>query len=376
MTQHLYIHADLFAAAILTILYCSVFRDSGKRLFHQQLFLTLLLFTIGVLFIDAVTWLMDGASGPGMRILHLFCLEVYFMLCPMPMLFWSLYAHSQLHGDRSRTKRLLLPLLIPVLLNAILVITSLFTNSMFSVSLNNVYRHGPLQPLLFVFCGFYLVFTFVQIATAKNKLDSRLLVPLLLFPVLPMVGGLVELLGFGSVVAWLGVSLSLLMVYLNIQNHQIDTDYLTGLFNRKQLAAFLDERIRRSSEKRPVAGILLDIDNLKTINDTYGHLEGDCAIVNTAKILTNSVGKDAFVARFAGDEFMVILKERKEQLEQTVQSIVRNIDDFNARSTTPYKLELSMGYDLFDASLHATALGFTDHIDVQMYQVKNNKKVQ
>lgn len=376
MTQILYAEVNIFAAAILSILFLSIHKDSSRRLYRQRLFLLLLLFTITSLCADTISLLVDGAQGQGMRTLNVISAEVYYLLCPIPCLLWTLYASYQIHNDERRIKKLLLPLLIPVLINSVLAVMSLFNDIFFTIGSDNIRQRGPALSVAYIICYFYLVFAFVLIVRAKNKLDRRVYYSLLVFPVLPFIGGIVKFLGYGVTVIWPSVALSLLMIFLNIQNNQIFTDYLTGLFNRKQLAVYLDERIRRSSSKRPIAGIMLDIDNLKAINDTYGHQEGDRAIVYTAQILKKSVNQDAFVARFAGDEFIMICKAGEEQLQKTVQSILDNVDDFNQKNLTPYKLEFSMGYDVLDFNARMNALEFTNHIDELMYKAKRGKKTK
>jgi diguanylate cyclase (GGDEF)-like protein/PAS domain S-box-containing protein len=82
-------------------------------------------------------------------------------------------------------------------------------------------------------------------------------------------------------------------------------DALTGLYNR----AYFEEEISRLQDSRqfPITIIVSDMDNLKTINDTYGHDAGDSAIIGTAQILTKVFREEDIVARIGGDEFVVII---------------------------------------------------------------------
>jgi len=88
------------------------------------------------------------------------------------------------------------------------------------------------------------------------------------------------------------------------------TDSLTGLFNRKKLDDILADqfaRFRRS--QRPFTILMLDIDNFKLLNDTYGHLAGDAVLARLAAILKRSVRTVDYVARYGGEEFVVVLVE-------------------------------------------------------------------
>ncbi|WP_456436357.1 oxygen-binding di-iron domain-containing protein [Thermovibrio ammonificans] len=86
------------------------------------------------------------------------------------------------------------------------------------------------------------------------------------------------------------------------------TDYLTGLFNRQYLFDYLKETLKKAEEEGfPVAVALIDIDFFKRINDTYGHLTGDCVLKELAKILKGSFRESDCVARYGGEEFVVVM---------------------------------------------------------------------
>ena len=100
-------------------------------------------------------------------------------------------------------------------------------------------------------------------------------------------------------------------------------DALTGILNRR---AF-DQICKTSTEKRTsIALLLIDMDNFKHINDTYGHAGGDTALKELARILTETFRKDDYIARIGGDEFAAILKDFK---PDSVDKIVSKIGEVN-----------------------------------------------
>lgn len=99
--------------------------------------------------------------------------------------------------------------------------------------------------------------------------------------------------------------------YLNEKSLQLSiTDDLTQIYNRRHLMNELNKEIERSKRfSLNLSIIMLDIDNLKNINDIHGHLIGDQAIQSIAKLLIINVRKIDFVARYGGDEFVIFMPE-------------------------------------------------------------------
>lgn len=102
--------------------------------------------------------------------------------------------------------------------------------------------------------------------------------------------------------------------------HTANTDYLTGLSNRRNLMSYLSGMYTMDDASL----VMVDLDNFKYVNDTYGHDAGDQALIKTAAILNESF-RDGFVARLGGDEFMIVVegKDEDEIRQQTEQMLER-----------------------------------------------------
>jgi len=107
------------------------------------------------------------------------------------------------------------------------------------------------------------------------------------------------------------------------------TDYLTGLFNRRQADLLFEREIARCRRSgRPLAVILLDLDRFKSINDTYGHDVGDVCLKHVAERLADRFRTSDIVARYGGEEFLVVLPETgQEDALSLADAICRRIDE-------------------------------------------------
>lgn len=143
-----------------------------------------------------------------------------------------------------------------------------------------------------------------------------------------------------------------------IVKHQAITDQLTALPNRRAFDERLDGEIRRSSRyNHKFALVMIDIDNFKRVNDTFGHLIGDRVLQTVAHKLENSTRDTDFVARFGGDEFALILPEtthdQAKMLGEKIKKIISR-QPFNFQVNDEIKqLPLSFSIGVAGYPLHA-----------------------
>lgn len=150
------------------------------------------------------------------------------------------------------------------------------------------------------------------------------------------------------------------------------TDEMTGLANRRQLYAIAEHAL--SMSKRNKQGVLIlfvDMNNLKKINDKYGHTEGDRSIVEVANILKHTLRESDVIARLGGDEFVILLSaESSDSGEKAVERLNEAMDERNSKQNKEYKLTLSIGYAYAAHDDDLTVDGLIDKADKSMYEQK------
>ena len=119
-----------------------------------------------------------------------------------------------------------------------------------------------------------------------------------------------------------------------------------------------------------LAGIILDIDNFKDINDKYGHNIGDDAIVTFGKILKNEIPSTAAAIRYGGDEFLILLSITEEsEINVLLDNIHLSVNSLNNSKEKPYHLGFSHGYSIYQDN--DTFDVFFTRMDKFMYRIKH-----
>jgi len=155
------------------------------------------------------------------------------------------------------------------------------------------------------------------------------------------------------------------------------TDELTGLLNRRGFFQFAKSRLHLLSRNPDMTTIvlLLDMDGLKNINDTYGHSEGDAAISAFAGVLKKTLREDDIIGRLGGDEFVIFSSVKCITDDLTIMKQIReNLEDYNNTHSNRFKLSTSMGSVIL-AEMTVECLEAAIHnADSVLYMEKTEKR--
>jgi len=158
--------------------------------------------------------------------------------------------------------------------------------------------------------------------------------------------------------------------------HMAYFDQLTGLANRVQLNELLNKELE-SARKGDSSGciLFLDLDDLKMVNDTYGHTCGDDIIIEAGTRIVAEVGKDAFVARIGGDEFIIVLtgKSDRQAIEDIAKRIIESLGQKHEVLGTNFHMTASIGIAAYPADGDTTE-EIIKNADNAMYAAKRDGK--
>lgn len=160
--------------------------------------------------------------------------------------------------------------------------------------------------------------------------------------------------------------------------HASQLDPLTGLYNRRGLEAKLEAyKLKMVEDDMVMAVIMIDIDYFKEFNDTYGHIEGDQALVSVAEIIKWAIeGYDGFGCRYGGDEFsMVIYGEADEIIVQIIEKLKRGIGalDIESKASRSGRLDIGVGYHIDKVNKRQDPWVLIDQADQALYSYKRSR---
>jgi diguanylate cyclase (GGDEF)-like protein/putative nucleotidyltransferase with HDIG domain len=208
--------------------------------------------------------------------------------------------------------------------------------------------------LVFTFINHLLIGTVVWMARGENYLKSGV------FDFFPLMMDFTLLcMGVGTALIWMvnpyAIIYSVLPLYLIYSTlrvpaleRQSEMDAKTGLFNAKYFSKALTKEIERANRfDRPLAVVMADLDLLRNINNTYGHLAGDEVLIGVAKILKESVREYDIVARFGGEEFAILVPETRpgeivDHIEG-IRSVIEKAEFTVPTSVEPIQTTMSFG---------------------------------
>lgn len=265
---------------------------------------------------------------------------------------------------------------IPFWVSSVLILSSFFNELIVTRNEIGLPEAGRLMWTLFIFFLFYVTCLLIDPLERINSEErkggplSNTMAMIVLSAIIPVLCGIYDIANQTSYFVS-GLSVGLFFTYLVLQKRNISTDYLTGLNKSSELKNYLARRFSKPEKIDRQCLMFLDINRFKSINDHYGHAEGDRAIKLIAGVLMKvAKAQKCFLCRYGGDEFVLSIpyctSEMAEKVKNSIEEMVREVDSL---SSVPYKLSVSTGYVMYEPK-YKSVQDFLDAADRHMYENK------
>lgn len=340
-----YVQNAIVGIILISLILFYVLGQGGRRQAQDSLFVALLVSTFLIIVFEFFVDVFSGSSFYGSRFLLVFSTYMFYILNPFPSVFYLLYL-NQLHRHWSRIPQLMgIVAFTPAVLGLVLTTVSLFNGMIYSIDVQNVYQRGNYFYLIVIVDFLCFVFGVIYLLYYRESFKKRDFSLFVFFPIPVIIGGVLQATFYGVELTGLTLAITLLIVYLQMQNSQANKDYLTLLYNRGVSETYLQHLLQNKKRTGFVGGIMMDVNNFKLINDLHGHDLGDRSLRYISRILTESFKNKWFIARYGGDEF-ILLKEMSsaQELTKEVANFNEHLDIFNELENLPFPLSISIGY--------------------------------
>ena len=194
------------------------------------------------------------------------------------------------------------------------------------------------------------------------------------YPLVVSISGVIQTLFLNAPLFCFGITIMMIYVYISSLEDIVSQDPLTSLNNRAQLKRYISNDLRPSDGDEKIYIFMIDLNKFKSINDTYGHIEGDKAIVKAAQALKLACAQERhryFIARYGGDEFIIVAKLfGDEEAEYLKSKLKDSVFEHNKESGAKYELRAAVGYAVYSGALQDFAAA-TKKADDALYEDKH-----
>ena len=335
----------LLAAGILIA--CN--RTVGRK--ARNVFLCIVIALVFIAFADWVTQLFSGIDAD-LRLLYSLLMAITFAVAP----FIPVFIANVIIPDKG------VKWLIGILaVHAAVQVVNIWGGFIFWVDEGNVYHRGSLYPIYMAAYSLSAIYLVVESIRAGRLYQSMHIVAVLGILVCMLTGVLIQVFDSRVRMTWPAVSMAVVLYFMYYSDIVLRTDALTRLLNRRSYEdAFVKPPL-------PCVVVVIDVDNFKNVNDSFGHAYGDECLRGVAQMIRRVFGGAGLCYRTGGDEFAVIMTKRLSDVEQLADELANAAAA--AQKADGRMPSVSVGFALADVGCKDFAAVF-EAADQSMYQRK------
>lgn len=353
--KYLYNEINTIAIGVLLVIFFRIIMGKNKIKRHE-IFCNYLIGAILAILFSTIRSNYPTNNSP-------FCITIqllYYCSLEFSVYYYFNFFCGVIHLEAIKKWQIRAVFSIPVLISFINVLKGNFKEATMSFTLAYIV-------ITYATVGYMIFYTLVENKSYSDRLWGTMtpMIPVALLFISP---------ANNMVPLGVGILFSAMIGYMNNVELLISVDWLTNTNNRHYLYTFIEHKIRHCTNDIHI--LMIDADDFKKINDNFGHQEGDKCLVRIAdsiKIACNKLPKRAYICRYGGDEFTVIVECSDAELLELKTNIHKELETLNKVSIC--KVYISIGtYTFRTTDEYITPLELVKRADREMYKVKKSKK--
>lgn len=372
-----YLQTNFFCIIILLFI---LIRLKNNNEYTALTFKKILFYEICFCLVDVISIVLRGTNFVFSNI-TLYLTNSLYLFFPLCIGYcWIKYVYSNIDQEALNKRIIKILLLVPHILGSTMLILNFILHNIFTIDSNNLYVRGKLFYVYIIISWLYIIISTVKSISVYSKTNNiyikEKIFPLTLFIIAPTITSIIQNLFYGLSVNQIGFTLSSLLIFLYYQDKQISIDDLTKINNRTRFNIYIQNKFYNTKDDETISLMFIDVDNFKLINDKYGHLIGDETLTVIATILRKSCveyGKDLFLARYGGDEFVILSSLNITETRKLKKIINNNIAHYNKINNK--KISVSIGYVSDKKIEFKNANSLIHAADELMYKAKKKNKL-
>ncbi len=372
-----YIEAHLACIFLLAIVLFMILKGVNKQI--TQVYLCHLIVDLVLYFFAEVFWaLVDGGVlSSDIKMLYLSNVFTY-ILISIASYQWFLLSEAIQKDKAVENTPVKWLLSVPVWIMAILCVTAYRTGLPFYVDEAGKIVNGKFYLVLIIVPFAYMIASsikaFIRAFSRDGYADRNIYLMIGFFPLAPIILGALQAVYWRIPFLCYGAVAAVYYIYISILDNLISIDPLTQMNNRTQMYKYLTLKMRNEEPGMSLFLMIIDVDKFKGINDTYGHIEGDRALVKISDAIKNACQGPRnrfFVSRYGGDEFIVVAEMAyKAEAVWLADQIKNNVRRAAEEGDQKYNLSVSIGIAQYDYNSPITIPAFIARADSDLYKQK------
>lgn len=337
------VQVNIVLFILLLILFGHTYFNMNRKNITNRLFMWIMGLTAFAIMLEILSVILNNPNLKQFMVMQKIVNVLGFSVTPIIPFLGYIFSKEWVNRYQKDKIKLNKILLLPLLINGIMAFVSYSVNLLFYVTSENTYERGPLFFILPCVSYFYFGYNLYFIYKQRKRFSWWELRIFNLFYIAAGVFTGIQIVYSSYLTIWNGTAMMIVIIYIFILNDQVHRDRLTGLENYSSYERYIENISFKKINKLFIINI--DIDDFKSVNDKFGHNEGDEALKMFANLLIDSFPlRRKKLIRVGGDEFLILLEvERKEIVDNYIQNLNKNIEAYNKTKEKPYELKFSYG---------------------------------